>query len=53
MIGVYYLTSYDTAHDISWWVDTGLDRMMLPGLLLLWIGGISGVSLFYKRERIV
>ena len=53
IIGVYYLTSYDTAHDISWWVDTGLDRMMLPGVILLWIGGISGVSLFYKAERIV
>ena len=53
MIGVYYLTSYDTAHDISWWVDTGLDRMMLPGVILLWIGGISGVRLFYRNERIV
>jgi len=53
IIGVYYITSYDTAHDISWWVNTGLDRMMLPGLILLWIGGISGVRLFYRNERIV
>ncbi len=53
MIGVYYLASYDTVHDISWWVNTGLDRMILPGLVLLWTGGMSGVSLFYKRERTV
>jgi hypothetical protein len=52
MIGVYYIASYDIAHDISWWVDTGLDRMMLPGVILLWIGAISGVSLLYKNERI-
>jgi hypothetical protein len=51
IIGIYYITSYDTARDISWWINTGLDRMMLPGVILLWVGGISGVRLFYKRER--
>jgi hypothetical protein len=39
--GMYYLTSYDTAHDISWWVSTGLDRMLIPGLLLAWAGGLA------------
>jgi 4-amino-4-deoxy-L-arabinose transferase-like glycosyltransferase len=52
IIGVYYITSYDTTRDISWWVNTGLDRMMLPGVILLWVGGISSVRLFYKRDRI-
>jgi hypothetical protein len=23
---MYYLTSYETVHDISWWVSTGLGR---------------------------
>ncbi|OGO34474.1 MAG: hypothetical protein A2W35_16820 [Chloroflexi bacterium RBG_16_57_11] len=39
--GLYYLASYDTAHDISWWVSTGLDRMLMPGLLLAWAGGVG------------
>lgn len=42
--GMYYLTSYDSAHDISWWVSTGLDRMLMPGLLLLWAGGVAMVE---------
>jgi hypothetical protein len=39
--GIYYLTSYDSVHDISWWVSTGLVRMLMPGLLLCWVGGIA------------
>ena len=39
--GMYYLASYDTAHDISWWLSTGLDRMLMPGLLLAWAGGLA------------
>ncbi len=41
VLAMYYLTSYDPSHDISWWVSTGLDRMVLPGLLLVWVGGIA------------
>ena len=33
---MYYIVSYDTGHDISWWASTGLARMMLPGILLSW-----------------
>jgi hypothetical protein len=50
ILGIYYLASYDSVHDISWWVNTGLDRMLFPGLLLLWVGGISMVKLFYDDE---
>jgi hypothetical protein len=45
ILGMYYVTSYDSLHDISWWVNSGLDRMMLPGVILLWIGGVSLVKL--------
>ena len=38
---MYYITSFDRNHDISWWVSTGLERMLFPGLLLLWLGGIQ------------
>ena len=50
IIGMYYLTSYDTAHDISWWVGTGLGRMMLPAVFLLWIGLFLGAQPFDDRE---
>ncbi len=50
ILGIYYLASYDRVHDISWWVNTGLDRMLLPGLMLLWIGGVSMIKLFYDNE---
>ncbi|MCK4899887.1 MAG: hypothetical protein KAS38_13965, partial [Anaerolineales bacterium] len=46
ILGIYYLASYDSVHDVSWWVNTGLDRMVLPGLILLWVGGISVIKLF-------
>jgi hypothetical protein len=40
---MYYVASFDTNHDVSWWVSTGLERMLFPGLLLLWLGGIQMV----------
>lgn len=39
--GVYYLTSFDDTHDISWWVSTGLNRMITPGVTLLWVGALE------------
>lgn len=48
MTGIYYLTSFDETHDISWWVSTGLNRMIMPGVVLLWVG--SAESLF-NRDR--
>jgi hypothetical protein len=50
ILGIYYLASYDSVHDISWWVNTGLDRMVLPGLVLLWVGGINMIKLFYNNK---
>jgi hypothetical protein len=38
--GIYFATSYDTFYDISWWVHTGLDRISIPAVLLLWSGGL-------------
>lgn len=48
--GIYFLASYDSVHDLSWWVNSGLDRMLLPAILLLWIGGISLVKLLDDRK---
>jgi len=44
ILGMYYLTSYDTNHDISWWLSTGLERMLLPAVWLVWLGLGLGVQ---------
>ncbi len=45
ILASYYLTSYQTATaDISWWVSTGLDRMLMPGLLLLALAALIGCA---------
>lgn len=49
MICIYYLTSFDGTHDISWWVSTGLNRMVMPGVALLWVG--SAESLFNRNNQ--
>jgi hypothetical protein len=36
---IYYFASFDRHHDISWWINTGFDRMLLPGVALVWFGG--------------
>ena len=44
VLAIYQVTSYDTVHDLSWWISTGFDRLLLPGFLLLWVGGLAGFS---------
>lgn len=51
ILGIYYLTSYDTEHDISWWVSTGLNRLLLPAVVMLWVGGISSLQLLDDYEH--
>ena len=50
VIGMYILTAYDTVHDISWWVSTGLDRMALPAMILLWLGVVLWAEPFDHNE---
>ncbi len=50
--GVYFIASYDTTHDIGWWVNTGLDRMLLPAVWLIWLGGVGSAQLFdHGKDR--
>jgi hypothetical protein len=41
IIGMYFLTSFDPDHDLSWWVTSGLNRMLFPGVIILWLGIIG------------
>lgn len=36
--GMYYIFAFDTTHDISWWLNSGFNRMIMPGMGLLWVG---------------
>jgi len=51
ILGFYFLASFDTVHDISWWVNTGLMRMMLPAFILLWLGGIGLLGIFLNGSN--
>jgi hypothetical protein len=47
-----FLASLYTVHDISWRVNTGLMRMMLPAFILLWLGGMGLLSIFLNSSRL-
>jgi hypothetical protein len=48
--GVYYLATFDSIHDIEWWLSTGLDRMLFPAVLLLFLGAGAASQLFHNRK---
>jgi hypothetical protein len=50
IVGMYYLLSFSSSHDLSWWVTSGLDRMIFPGLILLWLGLITGLQYFLRPQ---
>ncbi len=41
IFGIYFILSFDRKHDLSWWVNTGFDRMWLPAFLFLLYGLIA------------
>jgi hypothetical protein len=49
VFGLYLLLANDPASNISWWVDTGLSRMLLPGITLLWIGTVAWAIDFFTE----
>ncbi len=51
-LGLYLLMANDPGSNISWWVDTGLSRMLLPGISLLWLGLWDKFLLFAAAGQI-
>lgn len=43
IIGMYYIFAFDPVHDIDWWLGSGFNRMVLPGMGLLWIAAMMRV----------
>lgn len=48
--GYYHLTFYPGERDLSWWISTGLDRMLMPGLLLISLSFLLGIFQFSMIE---
>lgn len=44
ILGMYFLIANDPGSNVSWWVDTGLSRMLIPGMTLVWLGVVIGLS---------
>jgi len=51
IIGMYYLTSYDTVNDLGWWVSSGLNRMIFPGIFIFGLGIIVGINDILKAMK--
>lgn len=41
IVGLYLILANTPESNISWWVDTGLNRMLLPGITILFLGATS------------
>ena len=41
ILGMYLLLANDPTGNFSWWIDTGLFRMLIPGISLLFLGLVA------------
>jgi len=41
-LGPIYATTYGGGCDVSCWVNSGLDRYIMPGITMLWLSGVVG-----------
>ena len=44
VMGVYYVFAYDLKHDMSWWLTSGFNRQVMPGMTLLWVYFLGRLS---------
>jgi len=51
VIGIYYIFAFDSRYDISWWLNSGFNRMVMPGMILIWLGTILYIS--PRKEKII
>ena len=38
IIALYYALSFNQVHNVEWWLGGGFSRMIMPGMILLWVG---------------
>ena len=46
--GVYYIVAFDTEHEFIWWLASGFNRMIMPGMSLIWINIVSQFSSWFS-----
>lgn len=49
VIGMYYVISYDNTAELEWWLTSGFNRMIMPGVVLLWLGIVNALSAAAKE----
>ncbi|MGH2581362.1 MAG: hypothetical protein ACRDFQ_00525 [Anaerolineales bacterium] len=53
VLAIYYAFSYlNRPQDISWWVNTGLSRMTMPGILLIMTGAFTDLGARFSTETV-
>ena len=51
-LGVYWAASYDSRSDLQWWLNTGFNRMLMPGVTILWLAAwLAGSVVFESRLK--
>lgn len=46
IIALYYVFSFDQVHELDWWLNTGFNRMIMPGMVLIWTGSALALAKF-------
>ncbi len=49
-LGVYWAASYDTRSDLQWWLSTGFNRMLMPGITILWLAAWVAGSVVFENQ---
>lgn len=50
IIALYYVFSFDQVHELDWWLNTGFNRMIMPGMVLIWTGSALALAKFQIKE---
>jgi hypothetical protein len=51
MIGMYFTFAFEPVHELEWWLTSGFNRMILPGMLLIWLSAAEMMGKTLEREE--
>ena len=38
IVAIYFVFAFDPSNEMNWWLTSGFNRMIMPGMTLLWLG---------------
>ncbi|MGB2964453.1 MAG: glycosyltransferase family 39 protein [Anaerolineales bacterium] len=38
IVAIYFVFAFDPSNEMDWWLTSGFNRMIMPGMTLLWLG---------------